>query len=78
MKLVWGAAYETRKKAINLQEKYYNENHKMIEFRVRGLVLLNTVNLRLKGVSVKLRKKLIGSFRSIEKIGMQSYILELP
>ena len=78
MKSVWGAAYENINKVVSLQARYYNQRHKMIEFRVRDLILLNTVNLGLKGVSGKLRKKLIGPFRVMENIGTQSYKLQIP
>lgn len=47
---------------MKLRGKYYNERHIMIEFQVGDFVLSNTLNLRLKGVSGKLRKKFIGHF----------------
>ena len=50
----------------------------MISYEVGDLVLLNTVNLKSKGISGKLRKKFIGPFRIIERIGTQSYRVELP
>ena len=75
---IWNVAYQNMKKAIDLQARYYNARHRMINFAVGDLVLLNTVNLRLRGVSGKLRKKFIGPFRVSEKIGTQSYRIELP
>ena len=65
------------KKATELQAKYYNERHRMIGVQVGDVVLLNTVNLWPKGVSGKLRKKYIGSFRITNRIGIQSCTLEL-
>ena len=50
----------------------------MIHFEIKKLVLLSTVNLRLKGGSENLRNKFVGPFRSIDKIGVQNYKLELP
>ena len=45
MKIAWDIASETGKKATNLQAKYYNELHKLVEFEVENLILSNTVNL---------------------------------
>ena len=50
----------------------------MTDFEVGNLVLLNTVYLRLRGVSGKLRKKFIEPFRVIERMVTQSYRLLLP
>ena len=60
MKEVWDIAYGNMQKAVALQAKYYNKRHKMIDFKIGNLVLLNTVYLRLKGVSGKLHKKYWG------------------
>ena len=39
------------KKDVMLQAKYFNKRHKMADLRVGDIVLLNTVNSRLKRVS---------------------------
>ena len=54
MKVVWDASSENVKKSTELQAKYYNERHKMAHFDIGDLVLLNTMSLRLKGMSRKL------------------------
>ena len=78
MKVVWDAAAKNMKKAMELQAKYCNESHKIVVFRMGDLVLSNSINLRLKVVSGELRKRFIGPFRISERIGLQSYKLELP
>lgn len=50
-------------KAQNVQPKYYDSHHKLVEFEVRDLVLLNTVNLRMKGVNDKVKRNLLGHSR---------------
>ena len=39
MKDAWNSAYENMRKLISLQAKYYNEQHKMINYEVNDLVL---------------------------------------
>ena len=75
---MWDIAHGNMQKAVALQGKYYNERHKTIDVEMGNLVLLNTVNLRLKGMSGKLRKKVIGPFGVTERIGAPSYILRRP
>ena len=67
---MWNAAYENMNKIIMFQAKYYNERPAMVEFTVGDIILLNTVNLKLKGVSGKLRKEFIGPFRVTERISI--------
>ena len=78
MIVVWELAYKNIKKAIDVQSKYYDARHRMVSYSVGDLILLNTVNLHLKGILGKLKKKFIGPFKIIEKIGLQSYRVELP
>ena len=73
MKEVWEVAYMNMQNAVELQAKYYSERHKMTDFEIENFVLLNIVNLRLKGVTGKLPKSFIGPFRVTERIGKQIY-----
>ena len=50
----------------------------MVEFDVGNLVLLNTVNLKLKKGKGKFNRKIIGPFKVEERISSQSYKLALP
>lgn len=61
-----------------VQAKYYDSHHKSVSFEVGQSVLLSTANLRMKGVANKLKQTYVGPFRIVEKIGTQSYRLELP
>ena len=78
MKSVEDVAHESMNKGITLQANHYDERHKTIDVEMGNLILLNTVNLRLKGMSGKLRKKVIGPFGVTERIGAPSYILRRP
>ena len=40
-------------------------------------ILLNTVNFKLRNGKSKFKKKFIGSFRIIERVGKQSYKLQM-
>ena len=66
------------KKAVEMQKSYYDKKHWDIQFSVGDLVLLNTQNLRLKGILDKLQRKFCGPYRVVEKIGTQAYRLKLP
>ena len=46
MDIVWTQSVTQMKSAQEVQAKYYNKHHKMVEFDVDNLVLLNTVNLK--------------------------------
>ena len=63
-------------KALEIQANYYNERQKKsLEFAVGDLVLLNTVNSILKNYKEKFKRKSIGPFRVVERVGKQSYKL---
>ena len=66
------------KQAIQQQAKWYNRRHRPVSYRVGQWVLLSTTNLHLKGTPSKLQRKFVGPFKIIERIGTQSYTLELP
>ena len=42
------------------------------------MVLLSTKNLKFKSIPVKLQKRFVGPFEIVEKIGTQSYKVQLP
>ena len=63
---------------MSLQAKYYDQKHRDIDFEEGDLVLLSTRNLEMKGVPEKLKKKFVGPFKIIQRIGQQAYKLLLP
>ena len=75
---VWSIARAQMKKSIVIQQKYYNQKHRDIQFAVGDVVLLSTQNLRLKGVPHKLQRKFCGPYKILDKIGTQAYRLKLP
>lgn len=48
LKHTWGVVVKRMKQAMELQSKYYDSKHKLVNFEVGGLFFLNTVNLRMK------------------------------
>lgn len=52
----WDIVVRKMKHAQELQTKHYDTKHKPIEFRVNQLVLLSTMNLRIKGTPTKLKR----------------------
>ena len=66
------------KKAVVVQQNYYNKKHRDIQFAVGELVLLSTQNLRLKDIPHKLQRKFCGPYKILERIGTQAYRLKLP
>ena len=74
----WDQARENLEKSVRLQQKYYNQRHRSFEFEEGDLVLLSSKNLSMKGVPGKLKRKFVGPFKVIEKIGTQAYKLQLP
>ena len=78
MKIVWDVASANVKKATELQAKYCNERHKVVECELGDFVLLNAVNLKLKNEQGKFKKKFIGPFRITEQIEKHNYKLQLP
>ena len=65
-------------RSVGLQQKYYDQKHRDVQYKVGDLVLLSTKNLKLKGISAKLQRKVVGPFRVLETIGQQAYKLSLP
>ena len=61
LKMTWEIAVKHMKQAIELQSKYYDSKHRSVNFEVGYLVLLNTVNLRMKTAN-KLRRRFVGPF----------------
>ena len=75
---VWEVARRRLKQAVEQQAKWYNRRHRPVSYRVGQWVLLSTTNLHLKGTPSKLQRKFVGPFKITERIGTQSYRLELP
>ena len=61
-----------------IKKSYYDKKHQDIQFYVEDLVLLSAQNLRLKVIPHKLQWKFCGSYRILERIGIQAYQLKLP
>ena len=78
LRKVWEVARRRLKQAVEQQAKWYNQRHRPVSYRVGQWVLLSTTNLHLKGTPSKLQRKFVGPFKIIERIGTQSYRLELP
>ena len=78
MNVVRDAASENVKKATELHAEHYDQRREMVHYEIRGLVLLNTVNFRLKALNGKLPKRFIGPARIIERIRKQNCKLYLP
>ena len=74
----WELARENLKRSVGLQQKYYDRKHRDIKYKVGDLVLLSTINLKMKGTPGKLQRRFVGPFRVIETIGQQAYRLSLP
>ena len=74
----WELAKQNLKRSVDLQAKYYDKNHRDVEFAEGELVLLSSRNLKMKGIPEKLTKKIVGPFRVEQKIGQQAYKLSLP
>ena len=75
---VWEKAKENLEKAVQQQKKFYDRHHRAIEIPVNSSVLLSTANLQFRNGPRKLRKRFVGPFRVIERIGKLAYRLELP
>ena len=56
------------KRAVVIQQDYYNAKHRDISFGVGELVLLSTQNLRLKGIPHKLQRKFCGPYKVLERL----------
>ena len=75
---VWRHAQSQMKKAVVMQQNYYNRKHRDIQFTVGELVLLSTQNLKFKGIPHKLQRKFCVPYKILERIGTQAYRLKLP
>ena len=60
---VWRRAQSQMKKAVVMQQTYYNRKHRDIQFTVGELVLLSTQNLKFKGIPHKLQRKFCGPYK---------------
>ena len=75
---VWNHAKKKLMQFVQTQANYYNKKHREVEHNVGDLVLLSSKSLSFKGVPTKLKKKFLGPFEIVEKIGTQAYRLKLP
>ena len=75
---MWTKAKENIERAQARQQKYYGARHKPESSEEGSYVLLSTQNLRMKGIPSKLRRRFIGPFKIIQRIGNQAYKLKLP
>ena len=66
MQEVWRQARVQMEKLIAIQESYYGKKHQDILFAIRDLVLLNTHNLRFKGIPHVLQQKFAGPYKILE------------
>ena len=74
----WDHAKRNLLQSVQKQQQYYNQRHRMVEYKVGDLLLLSSKNLSFKNIPAKLQKKFVGPFEVIEKIGPQAYRLDLP
>ena len=58
------------KRSQDFQAKYYNANHKAIEFNPSDLVWLNSSNITTSHPSKKLDWKRLGPFKVLKRIGL--------
>ena len=73
----WKMARQNLDRSVRLQQKYYDNKHRDMGYKVGDLVLLSTRNLKMKGTPGKLQKRFVGLFRVMETIGEQVYRLAL-
>jgi len=69
---------ENVKAAQNDQARYYDANHKRVEFNVGDKVWLHSTHIRTQRPSKKLDWKRLGPFPVLKRVGLQSYRLQLP
>ena len=69
---------ELIKVAQNQQAKYYDAKHKRVEYQVGDKVWLLSQNIHTERPNKKLDWKRFGPYPIIERIGTQSYKLQLP
>lgn len=68
----------TWRKTKEAQAKWYNQNHRPVEFKVGDMVLLSSKNIKTVRTSKKLDYRFVGPFKVEQRIGKQAYRLELP
>ena len=64
------------KKAQEYQKRYFDADHRQLEFEVSQKVLLSTKNLKLPG-SQKLCPRRVGPFKVLQHVGAAAYKLDL-
>ena len=57
----WELARENLKRSVSLQQKYYDNRHRDVKYKVGDLVLLSTRNLKMKGTQGSFSGDLWGS-----------------
>ena len=72
------ALVENIKQAQDSQARYYDSQHKRIEFSIGDKVWLLSANIRTERPSKKLDWKRLGPYTIIQRVGLQAYRLELP
>jgi transposase InsO family protein len=60
------------------QAKWYNKNHRPLEFKEGDMVLLSSKNIKTVRTSKKLDHRFLGPFPIKKRIGRQAYRLKLP
>ena len=50
----WKLARENLQRSVGLQQKYYDQKHRDVQYKLGDLGLLSTKNLKLKGIPAKL------------------------
>ena len=74
----WDHAKRNLLRSVQKQQQYYNQRHRMVEYKVGDLLLLSSKNLSLKNIPAKLQRKSVGPIEVIKKVGPQAYRLSLP
>ena len=74
----WDHAKRNLLRSVQKQQQYYNQRHRMVEYKVGDLLLLSSKNLSFRNIPAKLQQKFVGPFEVTEKIGPQAYRLNLP
>ena len=74
----WDHAKRNLLQSVQKQQQYYNQRHRMVEYKVGDLLLLSSKNLSFKNIPSNLQRKFVGPFEVIEKVGPQGYRLDLP
>ena len=54
---------------MDLQSTHYDANYKFVEYAVADLMFPNIINLIVENVSGKMKGKLVGVFKIVERTG---------